>query len=51
MNSIDVPKNGSHTNGNGHSNSPKYSTSPNGSPFKSNFLKGYNSNVTEAEEL
>lgn len=39
MSSIQVP------NSNGH----KYSSSPNGSPFKSNFLKGHTN--SEAEDL
>lgn len=59
MHSIEVPKNGHSSNGhstnghnsNGHNGSYKYNTTPNGSPFKNTFLKGYNSNVTEAEEL
>ncbi|XP_055323069.1 purine nucleoside phosphorylase [Sitodiplosis mosellana] len=52
MNSIKVPSDchsshSNHTNG----NSAKYNQSPNGSPFKHNFLKNYSNGSNETEEF
>lgn len=48
MNSIEVPSNGQSRNG--HSNG-KFNTSPNGSPFNNNFMKQYNNDSNDTEEL
>lgn len=51
MKSIKVPSNG-HSSHNNHSNGngTKYNQSPNGSPFKNNFMKNCNG-LNETEEL
>lgn len=52
MNTIEVPSNGHTRNGNGHTNgNGKFSSSPNGSPFNNSFLKKYNNDSNNAEEL
>lgn len=52
MKSIKVPSNGNNSNNtNSNGNGTKYNQSPNGSPFKSNFMKNCSNGLNETEEL